>query len=125
MLWGLEELLFLQMCLFLGAIILISKINIKEDVKNKHTFKDFVHVLRTLIHDAKKGLKYALREKVLRLSLMHLFLLQMVAIGLATLIFRIGDEVFGVSPRGAGIVILVPMVLGVFFKLHFIKYTRT
>jgi MFS family permease len=60
----------------------------------------------------KEGIRYSFSVKQLRFALTHLFLLQIVALSLVTLVFRIGDEIYGVSPRSAGLIVFLPLIIG-------------
>lgn len=110
---GIQFTFVIAAILFLASIFFISKVRIKEKHVRPHSLKYLLEIIIHLLRDAKAGLVYAFRTTVLRFALAHLFIMQIVGLTLATLIFRIGDEIFGVSPRTAGVVVLSPIAMGV------------
>ena len=104
---------FTSSLFFLLEMFFISKVKLPEDKGHREPLSKLFDFLRSLIKDVIAGFHYVFKSTGLMFSLTHLFLLQIVGISLLTLVFRIGSEIFGVSPRTAGFVILSPMVFGV------------
>lgn len=98
--------------LFLVSTILLRKVNFKEKVREARIRFNVWEIIKDLLDDMKKGLSYAFKKKILRFALVHLFLLQIIALTLITIVFRIGEEIYGVSSRTAGVVVFAPMVAG-------------
>lgn len=73
--------------------------------------------IRNLYKSTKEGISYAFSKTKLRFALIHLFLIQIAGLTLVTIVFRIGDEIYGVSPRSAGIVVFAPIVVGLIIGL--------
>lgn len=103
--------------LFLVSTLLIRKLHVKEADIKKVKGEKMIKLIIELIKDVKNGVRYAFKEKVIRFALLHLFLLQIVALTLITIVFRIGKEIYGVSPRTAGVVVFAPMLVGLIFGL--------
>lgn len=97
---------------FLVSIFFLSKVKAPLSKTKDISIRYIVHFVKTLVHDAVAGIQYSFSVPTLRFALTHLFLLQVIALSLVTLIFRIGNEVYGVSPRSAGIVVLSPLIIG-------------
>jgi len=106
---------FVFICLlFLICLFFVFQIKVtNEKIDQTKSINDFTQIIRKLFKDVKEGMVFAFKSSTVRFSLIHLFFLQLVAIFLLTLIFRIADEIFNVSPRTAGLVVLTPLGLGV------------
>lgn len=89
-------------------------IKTEESAKKNVSILYLIDFLKTLFIDAVSGLKYAINETSLRFAMVHLFLLQVVGFILVTIVFRIGSEIYGVSPRTAGPIIFAPLIAGLF-----------
>lgn len=111
--FGIKTIFTATTLFFVVTIILISRVDVEEDLEDRGSGLGFGKVWRQLLNDMKAGVSYVIKNKTLRFILLHLFILQLIGISLATLAFRIGDEIFGVSSRSAGFVILFPMLVGV------------
>jgi len=96
---------------------LLLKIHIYEPRKSKRSINYLLGFFSNLIKDVGSGIKYSFGKSKLRFALFHLLLLQIVALTLVTIIFRIGSEIYGVSPRTAGIVVFVPLIVGLLLGL--------
>jgi MFS family permease len=100
--------------LFIISAVFVYFINI-EGIKtenNKIRLIYFIKLIPAILNDIKEGINYAFRTKILRFILFHLFLVQIVSFTLVTISFRIGNEIYGVSPRTAGIIIFAPVMVG-------------
>jgi MFS family permease len=106
-------------CALLYVISTFFLINVKtkDTVKVKKSITDILGFLSSMFSGIKEGVGYLFETRLLRFAITHLFLLQVTALTLVTMIFRIGNEVYGVSPRSAGVVVFAPMVLGLVIGL--------
>ena len=105
--------------LFITSAIFVYFID-TEGIKtenNKIRLIYFVKLIPTILDDIKDGINYALRTKILRFILFHLFLIQIVSFTLVTISFRIGNEIYGVSPRTAGLIVFAPVMIGLLTSL--------
>ncbi|MBN2015715.1 MFS transporter [Candidatus Dojkabacteria bacterium] len=98
--------------LFVISDFLLMQVRVPRNGSESKSFKYLFDFLKELITDVKSGISYAFKIKPLRFALVHLLLLQIVALTLVTIVFRIGSEIYGVSPRSAGIVVFAPIVIG-------------
>lgn len=104
---------FIVICImFLISTMLLTRVKTPIVKTKKFSLVEILDFIRNLITDVKDGVRYSFSVKQLRFALTHLFLLQIVALSLVTLVFRIGDEVYGVSPRTAGVIVFLPLVIG-------------
>ncbi len=98
---------------FIISSVLLLFVKVKETpVKREEGEKKLFKIFPSIIRDVKEGIIYSFKNKKLRFALIHLFLLQVVALILVTIVFRIGNEIYGVSPRTAGVVVFAPIIIG-------------
>lgn len=97
---------------FMTSIGLLTRVHVPREKKKDVSMRYLLDFLQKLIKDAKEGIRYSFSVSALRFALTHLFLLQIVGLTLVSLIFRIGEEVYGVSPRSAGVIVLSPLIIG-------------
>lgn len=98
--------------LFVLSTFFLYKVRVVEAERKRPSFLYLFDFVSKLIRDVKTGLVYSFSIAKLRFALMHLFLLQIGGLTLVTIIFKIGEEIYGVSPRTAGVVVLAPTVVG-------------
>jgi MFS family permease len=115
--FGIRETLIICSILFVVSSILLLNVKIDDENDEGKSFKYFFDFCTNLIKDVKKGLLYASKNKLLRFALVHLFLLQIIALTLVTLVFRIGSEIYGVSPRDAGFIVFAPLIAGLIISV--------
>jgi DHA3 family macrolide efflux protein-like MFS transporter len=105
--------LILALLFIISDLVLIFGVKVRDIKKvTSDRFKSFTHFIRNFVKDLKDGFRYLSKTKILKFSLAHLFLLQLVGLTLITIVFRLGEEVYGVSTRTAGAVVFGPMILG-------------
>lgn len=110
---GVQKTFFICSMLFIISTLLVRAVNIENKARKKKNIKTPIIVfIRNLYKSTKDGICYAFSKTKLRFALMHLFLMQIAGLTLVTIVFRIGDEIYGVSPRSAGIVVFAPIVVG-------------
>ncbi len=102
---------FVVILLFLSTY-LVWKVKIEEEHNKKFHIEYAIKFVRLLFKSVFNGVVYAFQNKILRFSLIHLLILQSVALTLATIVFKIGNDIYGVSSRSAGLVIFLPIALG-------------
>ncbi len=103
--------------MFLLSTFFTLQIRLKISEKREAQFREFVVFIRKLFTGAYEGIKYSFKNKILRFSLTHLFILQIGGLSLVTFIYKIGSEIYGVSAESAGIVSFLPLVLGLLFGI--------
>ncbi|MBU0975927.1 MAG: MFS transporter [Patescibacteria group bacterium] len=115
--FGIKNMFILCTIFIVISTWLLLKIHIYEPRKSKRSINYLLGFFSNLIKDVGSGIKYSFGKSKLRFALFHLLLLQIVALTLVTIIFRIGSEIYGVSPRTAGIVVFVPLIVGLLLGL--------
>ncbi|MDD3647822.1 MAG: MFS transporter [Candidatus Dojkabacteria bacterium] len=114
---GIRNMFLLCVVFIIISTILLLSIKIVEPRKSKRSIGDLVGFVTHLVKDVGSGIRYSFSKSKLRFALLHLLLLQVVALTLVTIIFRIGSEIYGVSPRTAGLVVFAPLILGLLIGL--------
>lgn len=101
-------------CGFLFAVstFFLYKVRVVEPGRRRKSFFYLVGFVSRLIRDVRNGIKYSFSVMKLKFALIHLFLLQVGGFTLVTIVFKIGEEIYGVSPRTAGVVVMAPAVVG-------------
>jgi len=97
---------------FIISSLLLTRIRLKERERGGRSFGYFFDFIPHLLREVKNGIMYSFGKLHLRFALLHLFAIQIIGLTIVTLIFRIGDEIYGVSSLTAGVVIVAPMVVG-------------
>jgi len=97
--------------LFITSSILIRFVKIEKEEK-KSSKLELIPFLKSMFHNIRGGVSHVLNHSKLRFALTHLFLIQIVGLTLVTIVFRIGEEIYGVSPRNAGLVVFAPLGMG-------------
>lgn len=111
--------------MLLASAYFVSKINIEEEKKEEKSIFYLIEFVKKLITDVKAGIVYSFRNTKVRFALLHMMVLQVVGLTLVTIVFRIGTEIYGVSPRTAGIVVFAPLIIGLIVGLFIINvYAR-
>lgn len=111
---GISNTLMFCGVLFLISALLLYNIKVEEAERKERSLLYLVDFVSVLIRDVKKGVIYSFKHSKLRFALLHLFFLQVGGFTLVTIVLKIGDEIYGVSPRTAGIAVLAPVVIGLF-----------
>jgi MFS family permease len=121
--FGVERTFLIAAILFVFSTALLSSISDPSKRKKKKVtvLLDIIKVIKSLLKSLKVGLVYSFKKPLVRYALIHMFLLQIVGLIIATLVFRIGSEIYGVSARSAGLVVFSPLVIGLLVGLVFLN----
>lgn len=95
-----------------GLLVLKIKVSNIASKQGKKRILAPVKILRSVIVSIIEGVKYVNQNKILQFAIGHSFLIQSFVLILLSMIFEIGRELFGVSARMAGAVVLAPAVIG-------------
>ncbi len=115
---GIQRTFIICSVLFIISTLLVRFVELESEKKKKiNSNTPIIIFIRNLYRSTSDGISYAFSKTKLRFALIHLFLMQIVGLTLVTIVFRIGDEIYGVSPRSAGIVVFAPIVVGLLVGL--------
>ncbi|MBN1915571.1 MFS transporter [Candidatus Dojkabacteria bacterium] len=101
--------------LFLSGTIVLLFVKIPPLVDRiKPDISNLWKLVTGIFGSWKQGLNYIKNNRVMKYTLLHIFIVQVAVLTSVTVVFRIGRELFGIDSHNIGSIIIVPAAIGVF-----------